>query len=103
AAKPGTRANLLRAVLHSPGPTFGVLNTLGLSDPELDRLIESAEAAPSATHRARLLRTAQLRATRLRAALPLVVQTEAVVHARRIAWDPPLNMVLRAEDLAPVR
>lgn len=98
----GDAGDLLSSVLHSPSaPTFGGMNYLGLADRELDTLVEAAETAQSDAQRASRLRAALFRTSQLRAALPLLIQTEAVLHTRRIAWDPPVNMVLRAEDLAP--
>jgi hypothetical protein len=35
----------------------------------------------------------------LRAALPLVIQTEAVLIGPRVSWDPPLNLALRPEQM----
>ena len=98
----GDAGDLLGAVLHSAsGGALGSLNSVGTEDPELDRLIEEADAARSGTERAHRLRLALARAATLRATLPLVVQTEAVVFSRRLAWDPPLNMALSPEDIRP--
>jgi peptide/nickel transport system substrate-binding protein len=98
----GDAGDILGSLLHSAtaGP-LGSLNSLGLADPALDRLAEEADAARTDTERARRLRRAMARAAELRAALPLVVQTEAVVLSRRLDWDPPLNMALSPEDLRP--
>ncbi|HEX9186200.1 MAG TPA: ABC transporter substrate-binding protein [Vicinamibacteria bacterium] len=98
----GDAGDALGALLHSAtGGALGSLNSTGLADPALDRLIDSADAARTDAARAHLLRRAVARAAELRAALPLVVQQEAVVLSRRFAWDPPLNMALSPEDLRP--
>jgi peptide/nickel transport system substrate-binding protein len=98
----GDAGDVLGALLHSAaGGGLGSLNSMGLADRALDRLIEEADAARTDTERAHRLRVAVARAAELRAALPLVIQTEAVVLSRRLAWDPPLNMALSPEDLRP--
>jgi peptide/nickel transport system substrate-binding protein len=102
ACESGDAGDVLGAILHSPrGGALGSLNSVGLADPSLDRLIDEADEARTSAERAELLRRAIGRAAELRAALPLVVQTEAVLLSRRLAWDPPLNMALVAEDLRP--
>ena len=99
----GDAGDLLGALLHSStGGALGSLNSLGLSDPELDRLIDSADRARTDSARAHQLRLAIARAAGLRAALPLIVQTEAVVLSRRLEWNPPFNMALSPEDVRPV-
>jgi peptide/nickel transport system substrate-binding protein len=98
----GDAGDVLGALLHSAtGGGLGSLNSLGLSDPLLDERIEAADRARTDTERARRLRLAVARAAELRVALPLVVQTEAVVLSRRLAWDPPLNMAIVPEDFRP--
>jgi peptide/nickel transport system substrate-binding protein len=98
----GDSGDLLGALLHSStGGPLGTLNSLGLSDPELDGLIEAADRARTDAARAHQLRLAIARAAGLRAALPLIVQTEAVVLSRRLDWKPPFNMALSPEDLRP--
>jgi ABC-type oligopeptide transport system substrate-binding subunit len=98
----GDSGDLLGALLHSStGGPLGTLNSLGLSDPELDGLIEAADRARTNAARAHQLRLAIARAAILRAALPLIVQTEAVVLSRRLDWKPPFNMALSPEDLRP--
>jgi peptide/nickel transport system substrate-binding protein len=98
----GDAGDLLGALLHSStGGALGSLNSLGLSDPELDRLIGAADRARTDAARAHQLRLAIARAAELRAALPLIVQTEAVVLSRRLDWKPPFNMALSPEDLRP--
>lgn len=102
ACESGDAGDALGALLHSStGGALGSLNSTGLADPDLDRLVEAADAARTDADRARLLRSAVARAAELRAALPLVVQQETVVLSRRIAWDPPLTMALSPEDLRP--
>jgi peptide/nickel transport system substrate-binding protein len=98
----GDAGDLLGALLHSSaGGALGSLNSLGLSDPELDRLIGAADRARTDPARAHALRLAIARAAALRAALALLIQTEAVVLSRRLSWDPPPNMGIAPEDLRP--
>jgi peptide/nickel transport system substrate-binding protein len=102
ACESGDAGDVLGALLHSAtGGALGSLNSLGLSDRLLDERIEAADRARTDAERARRLRLAMDRAAELRSALPLVVQTEAVVLSRRLAWDPPLNMAIRPEDIRP--
>ena len=98
----GDAGDILGSFLHSPtGTALGSLNSTGVADPELDRLMEDADRARADAERAVRLRRAVARAHALRAALPLVVQTETVVLSRRLAWSPPFNMALAPEDLRP--
>jgi peptide/nickel transport system substrate-binding protein len=102
ACESGDAGDVLGALLHTAtGGPLGSLNSLGLSDRSLDERIEAADAARTDTERARRLRLAVARAAELRVALPLLVQTEAVVLSRRLAWDPPLNMAVVPEDFRP--
>jgi peptide/nickel transport system substrate-binding protein len=98
----GDAGDLLASLTHSPtGGPLGSLNSFGLADRALDDLIGDADRARTDRERARRLRLAVARVAELRAALPLVVQAEAVVLSRRLAWEAPLNMALSAEDLRP--
>lgn len=96
----GDAGDVLGSVLHSArGGPLGSLNSAGLSDSELDRLIDAADTARTDDARAIALRAALRRAGSLRAALPLVIQTEAVLVGPRIDWNPPLNLALRPEEM----
>jgi peptide/nickel transport system substrate-binding protein len=102
ACESGDAGDVLGALTHSAtGGPLGSLNSLGLADPALDGLIGAADRARTDRERAQKLRLAVARVAGLRAALPLLVQTEAVVLSRRLAWDPPLNMALSPEDIRP--
>jgi peptide/nickel transport system substrate-binding protein len=102
ACESGDAGDVLGALLHSAtGGPLGSLNSLGLSDRLLDERIDAADRARTDTERARRLRLAVARAAELRAALPLFVQTEAVVLSRRLAWEAPLNMAIAPEDIRP--
>ena len=98
----GDAGDVLGSLAHSAtGGPLGSLNSVGLADRTLDELIENADRTRTDRERARRLRLAVARVAELRAALPLVVQTEAVVLSRRLAWEAPLNMALSPEDLRP--
>ncbi len=100
ACESGDAGDVLNSMLHSArGGPLGSLNSLGVADEALDALIAEADAARTDDARARSLRAALQRATKLRAALPLVIQTEAVLLGPRVAWDPPLNLALRPERM----
>jgi peptide/nickel transport system substrate-binding protein len=102
ACESGDAGDVLGALTHSAtGGPLGSLNSLGVADSALDGLIESADRARTDRERARRLRLAVARVAELRVALPLLVQTEAVVLSRRLAWDPPLTMAISPEDLRP--
>lgn len=79
----------------------GRLNTTGLTDDELARLIAEMQASSDLGTRAARLRRAFARVAELRPVLPLVVQTEAVIHSRRLAWKAPMNRALRPLDFRP--
>jgi peptide/nickel transport system substrate-binding protein len=102
ACESGDAGDVLGALTHSAtGGPLGRSNSLGLADPALDGMIEAADRAGTDRERARRLRLAVDRVAELHAALPLVVQTEAVILSRRLAWEAPLNMALAPEDLRP--
>ena len=83
ACESGDAGDLLGAILHSSaGGALGSLNSLGLSDPELDRLIDASNASVGVGERSELLQAAVARIAKLRVALPLVVQPEAVAMKR---------------------
>jgi peptide/nickel transport system substrate-binding protein len=91
----------LDSLVHSPVEgMLGSFNSMGLSDPELDRLIDEANRATTIRERARGLQIAIARVAELRPLIPLVIQTEAVLISRRIRWDPPPNLPF---DLLQIR
>jgi peptide/nickel transport system substrate-binding protein len=98
----GDAGDLLNSVLHSrTGGPLGSFNTVGLSDAELDRRIEQADSARDLGERIALLQAALSHAAALRVALPLHVQTEAVLVSTRLRWQQPHSMALRGEHFAP--
>ena len=104
ACESGESGDVLDSLVHSPQPgPYLNLNSVGLADPELDRLIDEANASTSDRQRVLLLQAAMARTGELRATLPLLIQTEAVVLTRRVAWDPPLTLALRPEAMRPSR
>jgi peptide/nickel transport system substrate-binding protein len=101
----GEAGDVLDSLLHSPREGgLGANNYFGVADPELDRLIDEGNASHNLEDRAARLKVAIRRATELRAALPLVVQTEAVAFSRRVEWpEPPVDFALRVQDMRPAR
>ena len=97
----GDAGEVLDSLVHSPSGGLGAYNTTGLRDDTLDRLIEEANRARTSADRTARLRAAVAHLARLRVVLPLVVPREAVVHSRRVAWDPPVSRVPRPETLRP--
>jgi peptide/nickel transport system substrate-binding protein len=80
--------------LHA-GDALATLQSVGLSDPELDRMIDAANRSPTLEERSRLLARALDRVAAERAVLPLVVLPEAYAVSRDVLWEPPLDMALR--------
>lgn len=102
ASETGDGGDALEILFHPPSDgSAGRLNTTGLADPELDRLIADVHASAEVGERAARLRRAFARLAGLRAIVPLVIQTEAVVHSRRLVWDAPVNRALRPLDFRP--
>jgi peptide/nickel transport system substrate-binding protein len=92
----------LDALVHTPGPGgLGFNNAQALSDPQLDRMIDAADATPTLRERSQLLSEALARVAQLRPILPLVIQTETLAWSRKVAWEPPIDMSLRLWDAQP--
>lgn len=98
ACKTGEAGDALDALLHTPtAGRMGVENTTGFSNPELDALIDEANATGSLARRAELLKRAMRLVTEHRPLLPLLVQTEALAASRRLAWEPGRGFGIRLE------
>lgn len=94
---------MLDAAFRSPSAGFvDSDNSLGLADPDLDRLIDASNASVAVAERSELLQAAVARIAELRVALPLVVQAEAVAMTRKIRWDPPRHSALLLSEVSPV-
>ncbi len=99
----GEAGDVLDAAFRSPSAGFvDSDNSLGLADPDLDRLIDASNASVAVAERSELLQAAVARIAALRVALPLVVQAEAVAMTRKIRWDPPRNSALLLSEVSPV-
>jgi peptide/nickel transport system substrate-binding protein len=102
ASETGDGADALDILFSPPERSSSArLNSTGLADAELGRLIDAVRSSSDLRTRASSLRRAFARLAALRPVVPLVVQTEAVVHSRRISWNAPANHALRALDLRP--
>jgi peptide/nickel transport system substrate-binding protein len=101
ASEAGDAGDALDQLAYSPGDRLGAINSAGLRDAELDRLIDAANNSTSPLHRAQSLRRALGRLNTLRAYVPLVVPNEAVLVGGRVAWEPPLDLGLRPADVRP--
>lgn len=98
----GSASDVLGSLLHSRQPGgLGAYNTLGLADAELDRLTEAADATHQPNDRALLLKQALRRVHELRVTLPLVQPHNSFVISRRLDWEVPELLSLRAEHLRP--
>jgi peptide/nickel transport system substrate-binding protein len=102
ACEAGDAGDALDQLVYSPGARLGAINSAGLRDMELDRLIDSANNSTSAFQRLRSLRRALGRLATLRAYIPLVVPNDAVLVGERVEWEPPLDLGLRPADMRPV-
>lgn len=103
ACQSGEAGEALDSLFHSRAAGLGNENFLGLADPELDRLIDAANASDTLAERLNHVRAAMARLAALRPILPLVVQPEAVAMSRRVSWAPPMNYAFRLESLSPAR
>jgi peptide/nickel transport system substrate-binding protein len=104
ASESGDGGDALDFFFRTPaGGPEGRLNTTGISDERLDTLIQRVHESYTVAERSEALRRAFGRMTQLRPIVPLVIQVDAVVHNRRVAWHAPLNLGLRPGDLRPVK
>jgi peptide/nickel transport system substrate-binding protein len=102
ASESGDGGDALDFFFRTPrGGPEGRLNTTGTSDPRLDALIQRVHESETVAERSDALRRAFGRVAELRPIVPLVIQVEAVVHSRRVAWQAPLSLGLRPLDLRP--
>jgi ABC-type oligopeptide transport system substrate-binding subunit len=91
----------LDALIHSPTPDgLGLNNFQGISDPELDRLIDAVHTAPGPTLARELYARALTRVAELHLVVPLEIQPETMAVSRDLAWEPPLNFGLRRLETA---
>lgn len=104
ASETGDAGDAIEFLAHSPTEgRLGRLNTTALRDPEIDAELRRADAATSIAARSRHLQSILARVAELRAMLPLVIQTEAVLHTTEVEWDPPLTMAIDAAQVRPAR
>jgi peptide/nickel transport system substrate-binding protein len=102
ACESGDAGDALDHLAHSPVEgRLGSTNTLGLADPELDRLIEDSDRSQGRQERVEKLQAALARLGELRPVLPLVVLSEAAVLSPRIEWDPGPNFAVRLHEIRP--
>lgn len=101
ACEAGDAGDALDQLAYSPGDRLGAINSAGLRDAELDRLIDAANNSTSPFHRLQNLRRALGRLATLRAYVPLVQPNDAVLVGGRVAWEPPLDLGLRPADMRP--
>jgi hypothetical protein len=100
ASETGDAGDAIEFLAHSPTEgRLGRLNTTGLRDATVDRLLREADDASDIADRSLRLQAAMARIAELRALLPLVIQAEAVAHGSAIDWEPPLSMTLHPAAL----
>jgi peptide/nickel transport system substrate-binding protein len=102
ACETGEAGDALDALMHTPSRgLLGLQNYQGLSDAELDRLIDDSNRSPLPSGRIALLGEALRRVAALRPVVPLVVQTETLALSSSVRWDPPLSLALKVYDMSP--
>jgi peptide/nickel transport system substrate-binding protein len=99
ACRSGQGSDLLEGMLHSRSEHLGTWNSFGLSDPRLDAMIEDSGRTHDQLTWSLALRKAARRAFESRAAIPLVVQPEALAFRRGLRWDPSIDYSLWLEDV----
>ncbi len=98
----GDAGDILDSLLHSPTrDDWGVWNTLGLADRELDRLIELGARSTSDSERSARLRAALARVAEVRPLLPLVTPDAIFLVSSRIEWNPRLDTAFHPADMRP--
>lgn len=95
----GEAGEALEALVATRRETMGRANSGGFSDPVLDALLARADRTIEPELRVATLQKAVARVGETRPVLPLLVQTEAVLVSRRIAWQPGLGSRVRLEDM----
>lgn len=95
----GEAGEALEALVATRRESFGLANSSGFSDPELDALISEADRAVEPEVRMTRLQRAIARVAEARPVLPLLLQTEAILVSRRVDWQPGLDFRLRVEDM----
>jgi peptide/nickel transport system substrate-binding protein len=99
----GDAGDALDALAHSKQESgLGSENDVDLADAELDRLIESANAAVVAEERLTRLQKAMRRLCALHIYLPLYVQPETAIVSTRIVWDPAPSLGFVAAEMRHV-
>ncbi|HSE43234.1 MAG TPA: ABC transporter substrate-binding protein [Acidobacteriota bacterium] len=89
----------LDMIMRSPHPDKKInQNYQGLSDPELDRLIDLAWREPSLKTRTEYYAQALKRIADIRAIVPLEVQPETIAMSNKVIWEPPITFGLRMYD-----
>lgn len=94
-------SDLLAWGLHSPRPDrgYGVLNFAGLSDPELDRLIQESEAELRPLRRSRLLQDAMRAALETHAWVPLCTLDAIYAVRQGLQWGRTGTGRVSVEDI----
>ena len=87
------------SMLHTPGGGLGIDNGGGYSNPELDRLIESASRSLNPGARALLLKRAAAIVYEDVPLVPLYRQADLYAYASRLAFEPRLDRRMRLAQL----
>jgi peptide/nickel transport system substrate-binding protein len=103
ACEAGDAGDALDQLAYSPGGRLGAINSAGLRDMELDRLIDAANHSRTSFGRSMSVRRALARLAALRAYLPLVIPNDALLVSDRVDWDPSLDLGLRPAEMRPAR
>jgi peptide/nickel transport system substrate-binding protein len=96
----GDASDILDNVVHTADPArhYGIFNTVGYSNPALDRLIEESGTIADPTPRRALLQTVVGKAMQDLVLIPLYADEDIYAMDRSLAWRPRNDgMVLAAE------
>jgi peptide/nickel transport system substrate-binding protein len=96
----GDAANLFDAVLHTPEPDkgFGIVNSGGYANPEMDKLVEDAARRLEPGSRRPVLERIMEIAMKELPWIPLYVDRDVYVHEEDLVWQPRMdNYVIVSE------
>lgn len=96
-------SELFNSLIHTnePGSEYGLENTSGYSNPEVDRLIEAADREYSPQRRQRILQDAMRLVMEDLPLIPLHVWSQSYGLRRDLEWTPRADALIRAAEFRP--
>ena len=97
----GDASDIFEACFHSRGrdPNFGWYNSVGYSNPELDRMIVASTRTADRQQRLELLQRILIRAQADNIWIPLHFQKDSYAHRRELIWRPRLDRYILAFEV----